>query len=167
MFPTISIPETVVKITVNGYNIINLKCWISCYFEPTFTLNGIPISPSGCQAPLRKKQTGEGKRLVAVTHLALLGVKIQEPAFWEYISEHTCINCGKFPAPMRYNGWISPRSTTASQCATHKAKQHSSIHYLLIYAGHQELEEQCFKIKFFIIHDSTEETNAHYSNNNL
>lgn len=27
---------------------------------------------------------------------------------WEYISEHTCKNCGKFPVPMRYDGWISP-----------------------------------------------------------
>ena len=51
-------------------------------FEPTFTLNGIPISPSGCQAPLLRKTSGEGKSEVAVTHLALLGVKRQEPAFW-------------------------------------------------------------------------------------
>ena len=27
---------------------------------------------------------------------------------WGYISEHTCINCGKFPVPMRDDGWISP-----------------------------------------------------------
>ena len=51
-------------------------------FEPTFTLNGIPISPSGCQAPLLRKTPGEGKSEVAVTHLASLGVKRQEPAFW-------------------------------------------------------------------------------------
>lgn len=27
---------------------------------------------------------------------------------WEYISEHTCIECGKFPVPMRDYGWVSP-----------------------------------------------------------
>ena len=27
---------------------------------------------------------------------------------WEYISEHTCKKCGKFPVPMRDDGWISP-----------------------------------------------------------
>lgn len=27
---------------------------------------------------------------------------------WEYISEHTCIECGKFPVPMRHFSWISP-----------------------------------------------------------
>jgi hypothetical protein len=27
---------------------------------------------------------------------------------WEYISEHTCVKCGKFPVPMRDDGWISP-----------------------------------------------------------
>ena len=56
-------------------------------FEPTFTLNGIPISPSGCQAPLLRKTSGEGKSVVAVTHLALLGVKRQEPAFWAYTED--------------------------------------------------------------------------------
>lgn len=30
-----------------------------------------------------------------------------EPA-WEYISEHTCVKCGKFPVKMRYDSWISP-----------------------------------------------------------
>ena len=74
---------TVVKMRYIGYNNINLKCSITLVsFEPTFTLNGIPISPSGCQAPLHKKTSGEGKSEVAVTHLALLGVKRQEPTFW-------------------------------------------------------------------------------------
>lgn len=27
---------------------------------------------------------------------------------WEYISEHTCVKCGKFPVPMRYFSWWSP-----------------------------------------------------------
>ena len=27
---------------------------------------------------------------------------------WEYISEHTCVECGIFPVPMRYFSWISP-----------------------------------------------------------
>lgn len=27
---------------------------------------------------------------------------------WEYISEHTCINCGKFPVRMRDDGWVCP-----------------------------------------------------------
>ena len=44
-------------------------------------LLGIPTSISGCQAVFRT----EGRNLCAVTHLALLGVKIQEPAFWVYL----------------------------------------------------------------------------------
>mgnify|MGYP007108067674 CR=1 FL=1 len=39
------------------------------YLEPTFTLNGIPISLCGCQASTRKRIAGEGKSIVAVTHL--------------------------------------------------------------------------------------------------
>lgn len=27
---------------------------------------------------------------------------------WEYISEHTCVNCGKFPVKMRDDGWMYP-----------------------------------------------------------
>ena len=41
---------------------------------------------------------------------------------WEYISEHTCINCGKFPAPMRYNGWISPE---CENCMLESAKKYN------------------------------------------
>lgn len=26
---------------------------------------------------------------------------------WEYISEHTCMKCGKFPSPVIDDGWIS------------------------------------------------------------
>lgn len=29
-------------------------------------------------------------------------------AAWEYISEHTCIKCGKFPVSMREERWICP-----------------------------------------------------------
>ena len=50
----------------------------SCYFEPTFTLNGIPISARRCQAIIAQ---WKAEALFAVTHLALLGVKRQEPAF--------------------------------------------------------------------------------------
>ena len=68
-----------------GYNEFNLRCAITLvYFEPTDTLKGIPILPGGCQAPTRMRIAGEGKSLVAVTHLALLGVKRQEPAFRGY-----------------------------------------------------------------------------------
>ncbi|MBP3568176.1 MAG: hypothetical protein J6K04_03320, partial [Lachnospiraceae bacterium] len=42
------------------------------------TLNGIPISLSGCQA---SECAVEGRSLFEVTHLASLGVKIREPAF--------------------------------------------------------------------------------------
>ena len=42
---------TVVKYISTRYNIFNLRCAITLTsFEPTFTLNGIPILPSGCQA---------------------------------------------------------------------------------------------------------------------
>lgn len=27
---------------------------------------------------------------------------------WEYISEHTCVKCGKFPVRMRDDGWVCP-----------------------------------------------------------
>jgi len=67
------------------YNKSNLRCAITLVnFEPTFTLNGIPILPCSCQASTRKRIAGEGKNVVAVTHLALLGVKKQEAAFWGY-----------------------------------------------------------------------------------
>ena len=82
MFPINCLYETVVKTLVSGYNIINLKCWISCYFEPTFTLNGIPILCDGCQAPI-----GQGKAEVALRSPTWreLGVKVQEPTFWGYL----------------------------------------------------------------------------------
>ena len=32
----------------------------------------------------------------------------EHEAAWEYISEHTCVRCGKFPAPMRLFSWVSP-----------------------------------------------------------
>ncbi len=71
-----------------AYNISNLKCTITLVnFEPTFTLNGIPTLPCGCQASTRKRIAGEGKSMVAVTHLALLGVRRQEPAFWDITEE--------------------------------------------------------------------------------
>jgi len=53
-------------------------------FEPTFTLNGIPILSHGCQASTRclhYRIAGEGKSVIAVTHLALLGVKKQGASF--------------------------------------------------------------------------------------
>lgn len=54
------------------YNKNNLKCSITLViFEPTVTLNGIPILPYGCQASTRKRIAGEGKSMVAVAHLAL------------------------------------------------------------------------------------------------
>ena len=54
-------------------------CDNSCYFEPTFTLNGILILEHRCQAFIAQRKA---EVLPAVAHLALLGVKIQEPAFW-------------------------------------------------------------------------------------
>lgn len=27
---------------------------------------------------------------------------------WEYISEHTCVKCGRFPVKMRDDGWMLP-----------------------------------------------------------
>ena len=44
----------------------------SCYFEPTDTLNGIPISSCGCQASgLYGQCAVEGRNMIAVTHLAI------------------------------------------------------------------------------------------------
>ena len=73
----------VVKLALNGYNISNLKCWNSCYFEPTFTLNGIPILCDRCQAP----HIGQGKAEVTLRSPTWreLGVKVQEPTFWGYL----------------------------------------------------------------------------------
>jgi len=83
MFLIFSMYETVVKSTENVYNISNLKCWNSCYFEPTFTLNGIPILCDGCHAP----QFGQGKAEGTLRSPTWreLGVKRQEPAFWGYL----------------------------------------------------------------------------------
>ncbi len=39
----------------------------SCCFEPTFTLNGTPTLPCGCQALIAQ---GKAEAPVAVTHLA-------------------------------------------------------------------------------------------------
>ena len=39
----------------------------SCCFEPTFTLNGTPTLPRGCQALIAQ---GKAEAPVAVTHLA-------------------------------------------------------------------------------------------------
>ena len=82
MFPIIYIRETVVKMIVNGYNISNLKCWISCYFEPTFTLNGIPILCDGCQASICQRKAEVTLRSPTWREL---GVKVQEPTFWGYL----------------------------------------------------------------------------------
>ena len=35
---------------------------------------------------------------------------------YEYISSHTCINCGAFPVPMRTKGWISPLCGLCFDC---------------------------------------------------
>lgn len=62
---------SLVIIMVFDYNISNLKCSITLVnFEPTSTLNGIPILPCGCQASTRMRIAGEGKSMVAVAHLA-------------------------------------------------------------------------------------------------
>ena len=50
----------------------------SLLFWTYITLNGIPISLSGCQA---SECAVEGRSLFEVTHLASLGVKIRETAF--------------------------------------------------------------------------------------
>ena len=82
MFTIISMYETVVKKMKNRYNISNLKCWISCYFEPTFTLNGIPILCDGCQASISQRKAEVTLRSPTWREL---GVKVQEPTFWGYL----------------------------------------------------------------------------------
>ena len=63
--------KTLVKKRHITYNVYSLKCTItSVSFEPTFTLNGIPISPCGCQAFTLMRIAEEDKSPVAVTHLA-------------------------------------------------------------------------------------------------
>lgn len=47
-------------------------------FEPTFTLNGIPMIADWMSG---RHCAAEGRREVAVAHLALLGVKIQARHF--------------------------------------------------------------------------------------
>ena len=56
---------------------------MSRYFEPTFTFMGFQNRSSDVRPPFAV----EGRRAVEVTHLALLGVKIAETAFWVYCKE--------------------------------------------------------------------------------
>lgn len=94
---------TVVIFLCIGYNRSNLRCTITLVnFEPTFSLNGIPILLIGCQALTRKRIGREGKRLVAVTHLALLGVKKQDAAFWVITKEK---EQSFWTALLRYYEW--------------------------------------------------------------
>ena len=51
---------------------------LTCDFEPTFTLNGIPMIADWMSG---RHCAAEGRREVAVAHLALLGVKIQARHF--------------------------------------------------------------------------------------
>ena len=86
-----------------GYNKVSLGCAITpVYFEPTFTLNGIPILPSGCQALTSVpvyigKQwfadglEGKAKALVAdLPTWHTLGVKRQETAFPGFLHKRYC-----------------------------------------------------------------------------
>ena len=67
---------------------------LTCCFEPTFTFMGF----LHCLLDVRPPIAVEGRRQIAVTHLALLGVKISGPAFWglhkrnliRYISVGSC-----------------------------------------------------------------------------
>ena len=54
----------------------------ACCIEPTFTLNGTPILQNSMPSLPAFADAVEGSECAAVTHLALLGVKIQETAFW-------------------------------------------------------------------------------------
>ena len=53
------------------------------YFEPTFTFMGFQDLSLDVRPPFAV----EGRRAVEVTHLALLGVKIAETAFWVYLKK--------------------------------------------------------------------------------
>ena len=44
---------------------------------------------------------------------------------WEYISEHTCIRCGKFPVRLRDDGWISPYCDDCFRKAHPKSSEES------------------------------------------
>lgn len=81
------------KITVEisvekGYNKANLECTIKLVsFEPTFTFMGFlyrrtAVRPSLPGMPGIRGLQGKAKVSVAVTHLALLGVKKQDAALW-------------------------------------------------------------------------------------
>ena len=73
----ILVKVSVVKWISTRYNILNLRCTITLTsFEPTFTLNGIPILPSGCQALTPQGGIGrKAKGWLWLPTLALLGVK--------------------------------------------------------------------------------------------
>ena len=59
----------------------------SCYFEPTNTLNGNPIFRCGCHTFGTREDTPaeEGKSIAADTHLAELGVKVQEASGYLHV----------------------------------------------------------------------------------
>jgi len=58
--------------------------FVSCIFEPTVTLNGIPISSCGCQAFIAQRKAEAGLRS-PTWHM--LGVKKQGTAFWGYTKD--------------------------------------------------------------------------------
>ncbi len=69
---------SVVKWISTRYNILNLRCTITLTsFEPTFTLNGIPILPSGCQA-LTPQGGLEGIARSQKVRGGILGITIQK-----------------------------------------------------------------------------------------
>ena len=47
---------------------------------------------------------------------------------WEYISEHTCVKCGKFPSPLRDDGWVS---AYCDNCHTNKMFKTDDKDYII------------------------------------
>ena len=63
-------------------------------FEPTFTLNGTPISPRGCQAPIAQ---GKAEAFGCGNPPGCqLGVRRREAAFWGYKREKAAISAAFF-----------------------------------------------------------------------
>lgn len=93
-----SLTETVVIYHAIGYNKSILRC------STTLVILNLQIFKRDSYIVLRMSShhcAVEGRSESAVTHLALLGVKIQEPAFWESCEVYLYFHLQKTKAALR------------------------------------------------------------------